>query len=303
MDIILEDIHKQKNNTRLKKLLFAVLLLCLLSYWSFFKAPSGFEPSFVHVERYQSLSQISLMLENQNIISSKVIFQTIVIFLKGDRNIEIGDYYIDHAQSVLSVARMFAFGEHNVNPIKVTFPEGFTVEDMANTLSEKLPNLNIQTFLALARTRAGYLFPDTYFFFPYATPSEIVSDLSLNFEKKILPLQEAINSSNKSLSEIIILSSIIEAEAKGKEDSYIIAGILEKRLDKGMLLQVDAAPLTYKEKGLPPYPINNPGLSSIKAVLAPVESPYFFYLHDKNGIVHYARTFAEHKKNITKYLK
>jgi UPF0755 protein len=60
---------------------------------------------------------------------------------------------------------------------------------------------------------------------------------------------------------------------------------------------------TYMNKGLPPTPINNPGLASIKAALHPQKSNYFYYLHDSDGNIHYAKTFTEHKINIKKYLK
>ena len=69
-----------------------------------------------------------------------------------------------------------------------------------------------------------------------------------------------------------------------------------------MLLQVDAAPETYKTKGLPTNPICNPGLKAIEAAIHPLNSTYLYYLHDKNGIIHYAKTFAEHKQNKIKYL-
>ena len=70
-----------------------------------------------------------------------------------------------------------------------------------------------------------------------------------------------------------------------------------------MGLQVDAAPETYKVRGLPKKPINNPGLLAIKAAMYPTKSPYLYYLHDKDGKVHYAKTFAEHRLNVLKYLK
>lgn len=99
------------------------------------------------------------------------------------------------------------------------------------------------------------------------------------------------------------MASILEREAKGDQDREQISGILWKRLSIGMALQVDAAPETYKERGLPDSPIGNPGLESIYASLYPKTTPYLYYLHDKQGMIHYARSFAEHKANIAKYLK
>jgi UPF0755 protein len=143
--------------------------------------------------------------------------------------------------------------------------------------------------------------------------------------KKTESLNEEISKSKRSLKEIIIMASLIEKEARGEEDRFIISGILWKRIEKGIPLQVDAPFLyilgkesseltisdlstnspfnTYRYKGLPPAPIGNPGLESIKASLRPTTSPYLYYLHDKNGNIYYAKTYDEHKQNIKKYLK
>jgi len=103
------------------------------------------------------------------------------------------------------------------------------------------------------------------------------------------------------------MASLIEREGKGEirgqTDRVFISGILWKRLSMNMPLQVDAAPSTYKSRGLPEAPIANPGLESIKAALYPKSSPYLYYLHDKNGLIHYAKSFSEHRQNILKYLK
>jgi UPF0755 protein len=98
------------------------------------------------------------------------------------------------------------------------------------------------------------------------------------------------------------MASLIEGEAKGDIDRGIISGILWKRIKIGMPLQVDASPETYKVKGLPKSPIGNPGIKTIEAAINPQNSPYFYYLHDKNGNIHYAKTFTEHEANIKKYL-
>ncbi|MCX6747515.1 MAG: endolytic transglycosylase MltG, partial [Candidatus Nomurabacteria bacterium] len=79
--------------------------------------------------------------------------------------------------------------------------------------------------------------------------------------------------------------------------------ILWNRIKIGMALQVDAAPITYKEKGLPGMPIANPGIESIKAAVYPKSSTYLYYLHGKDGEIHYAKTFEEHRQNKFKYLR
>jgi UPF0755 protein len=147
------------------------------------------------------------------------------------------------------------------------------------------------------------------------------------FDRKVVKaFDKELEKSERTLEQVITMASIIEDEASGgNEEKQIISGILWKRLDMGMLLQVDATLRyvngkeskdltltdlaadheynTYVHKGLPPTPIGNPGVDAIRAALNPKDSIYYFYLHDKDGGVHYAKTFEEHKKNIAAYLK
>ena len=195
---------------------------------------------------------------------------------------------------------------------------------MATILQKDIPGFDAPYFVKIAHDKEGYLFPDTYYFLPNVTADDVVSAMSNNFNQKIATLDSDIRSSSRSLKDIIIMASIVEQEARTIDTRKIIAGILWKRLDKGLLLQVDA-PLvyitgnttgyisiddtkidspynTYKYKGLPAGPITNPGLDSITAVLHPTMTAYFYYLSDKNGVMHYAETFAEHVANKEKYL-
>src|SRR5690606_10221682 len=86
----------------------------------------------------------------------------------------------------------------------------------------------------------GFLFPDTYFFLPSVTPEEVIKTLSLRFDEMAEPLANEIAQSGKSMSDIVTMASILEKEANTFEDKKIVAGILWKRLEIGMALQVDA---------------------------------------------------------------
>lgn len=187
--------------------------------------------------------------------------------------------------------------------VKVTIPEGLNISDIESIFTNKLPNFDRNIFLLETKDKEGYLFPDTYFFLLSDNSIKAVKAMVDNFNKKIDPLLPEIKNSNHSEKEIITMASIIEREAKGGSDRAVISGILWNRLSRGMMLQVDAAPETYKTKGLPENPIANPGLEAIKAALHPVNSQYLFYLHDKTGVIHYAVSFTEHQKNISKYLR
>jgi len=161
---------------------------------------------------------------------------------------------------------------------------------------------------------------------PEVEAEGVIKTMSENFDKKVIKgLGEEIVKSGRKLEELIIMASILEKEASSYEDMRMISGILWKRLEFGIGLQVDAtvsyvvgkpsleltdedlavdSPFnTYKYRGLPPAPIGNPGLEAIKAAITPTQTIYWYYLHDSDGEPHYAMTFEEHKRNKELYLR
>lgn len=293
-----------------KKVVFFILgaiAFLIFFYFLFFSAPRDFpENSIVSVEEGRSLQSVSLKLKNAYIIRSRIAFEALIIIYGGEKHVVASDYLLDRRLSVFELARRMSIGESHLAPVKVVIPEGFNLEEIADAFTLKLSAFNKNTFLLKAADKEGYLFPDTYFFLTRADETDVIKSMSYNFEKKLEPLQGEILKTGKTEKEIIIMASIIEGEAKGDSESNdraTISGILWRRLSIGMPLQVDAAPETYKTKGLPKSPIGNPGLLSIKAAIHPANSPYLYYLHDKDGNIHYAKTFAEHKANKLKYLK
>ena len=174
-------------------------------------------------------------------------------------------------------------------------------------------------------TKQGYLFPDTYFISPFALASDVVQKMNDNFNHHLRGLEKNIASSGHTEQEIITMASIIEKESNGKGDRALISGILWNRIRKGVRLQVDASLTyllgkesknltlsdlktdspynTYVHTGLPPGPICNPGIESIKAALYPAQTNDMFYLHGPDGTFHGAVTFAEHVKNKNLYLR
>lgn len=174
-------------------------------------------------------------------------------------------------------------------------------------------------------TIEGYLFPDTYATAADKNVEQLIVKMLNNFQKKLSPqLQEDIDTSGFSLHEIIILASIIEREVAHSKDRRIISDIFRKRLkeDVGLQsdatinyitgsgrtqstaedLQIDSPYNTYKYRGLPPGPIGNPGLDAIEAAIYPEANDYFYFLTDRDGNVHYAKTFEEHQRNRERYL-
>jgi UPF0755 protein len=172
----------------------------------------------------------------------------------------------------------------------------------------------------------GYLFPDTYKIYTDGDAQDVIKKMLDNFKIKITDeMNTKIKSQKKTIDEILILASIIEQEVSEYEDRQMVADVFLKRLEAGMPLQSDAtinyitkkgvtrpsyedlevqsAYNTYKNKGLPPSPIGNPGLASIQAAIYPIKNDYYYFLTDKDGNVYYGRTMEEHQVNREKYLE
>lgn len=281
-------------------IIFSLVFIGIL-FFNLISAPSNSKDVIIHISNYDNLDSISRNLESRNIVKHYIVVKAFVFLLNSDKHIEVGDYKFNHGQSAVAVAYQIAHSNHNLSKIKVTLTEGITNEEITNILAGKLPGFRKDLFVSDNRYQQGYLFPDTYLFFPFSTTNEIMSEIKNNFDNKIKKIDNINHIDN--INDIIIMASIIEKEAKGEKDAYIISGILWRRIKLGMPLQVDIAPITYKEKGLPKLPINNPGFTSILAAINPVESNYLYYLHDKNGQAYFAVNYKEHLKNINNHLK
>ena len=291
----------------LKSFLYCILAICILFfifYFLFLAPPAAFKPGSIKViAEGENLRGLSRELKDEGYINSRLAFESFVIMYGGERHLIPGEYLFKTKLPVYELARRISLGKHGFEAIKVTIPEGLNREEIGELLAAKLPNFKKENFLDLTVGKEGYLFPDTYFFFPTVLEEAVVETLENNFEKKMASIRPKIKEFGKSEKEIITMASIIEWEANGDQDRESIAGILWKRLAIGMPLQVDAWPATYKERGLPDHPISNPGVFFLMIRRPPRSTPYLYYLHAGDGSIHYARNFAEHKANKVKYLK
>jgi len=237
--------------------------------------------------------------------------------------VHAGDYIFKEPLDVFSVARALAVGQYGLEPVRIRIPEGATVKQMAVIYARYLERFDATSFLAKATPQEGYLFPDTYNFLPNANDAMVIDTMRNNFDEKISTIQPQVASSTHSLSDIVIMASILEREAYNTADRKMIAGVLWNRLARGMPLQVDAtfaytlgkgtfqltmkdlttpSPYnTYTNKGLPPTPIGSPSLDSIIAALTPTQSDYVYFLADKQGVTHYCKTYTCQLANKAKY--
>ncbi len=288
-----------------RKVIFdAVIIFLSVSFvfwWLIFVPPRDFPADgFTTIEKGETLSDIGKKLKNDGVIKSENIFTALAKVLGAEKKIKSGDYFFEKPLSLIEIVNRLGSGEFGLGQIKIVIPEGADLEDIADFFST-FKSFSKEEFLHLSRE--GYLFPDTYFFFPNVNAVYAVKIMEDNFENKINPLMPEIQKSGHSLEEIITMASLIEKEVSDSNDRKIVSGILWKRLGIGMPLQVDAAKDTYLYKGLPLAPICNPGLDAINAALHPLKTEYLYYLSDRDGKTYFAETFEEHKLNKIRYLR
>ncbi|HRY62362.1 MAG TPA: endolytic transglycosylase MltG [Candidatus Paceibacterota bacterium] len=316
-------------NEKARKVLLAVsivLIVILAINYNFFAAPAEHPGGTKFaITSGMTISEAAEYLSENNIIKSPTVFKTLVFIMGGRSGVIAGSYFIEHPVSVFRIAMMVTTNGYGIKMYKVTIPEGLSNRQIADLLAKNLDNFDKAKFLKLAKDKEGYLFPDSYFFEPESTPEKVIEMMNDNYNEKIKMVNLDIVFFNKPIKDIITMASILEEEARTENTRRMIADILWRRIERGMSLQVDASFVyllgkgsaeltvddmkidspynTYKYKGLPPGPITNPGLASILAATKPLKNKYWFYLSDKDGIMHYAVTFEEHKLNKERYLR
>lgn len=303
-----------------------VLLLGLFLWWqNGIQAPDSRnnEESIFVVNKGAAIRQIGNSLKDQGFIKDPVIFFLYVKKESIDTEIQAGSYRLSPSMTLPQVMNNL---QHGTIDIWVTIPEGYRAEEIAEVLESSLSSYG-PNWIEVLKNNEGYLFPDTYLFPLEADVDSIVSIMRNNFNAKIDSV--GLNSNSPNLHEIVTIASLIEREAIKNDEKFIISSVIKNRLDNGMGLDIDAtlqyiigggsvgwwnvptgeerridSPYnTYKYSGLPPGPIANPGIVAIEAALNPSKSLYYFYIHDTNGDIHFAKTLSEHNANVNKYLK
>lgn len=268
-----------------------------------------------------TLQQTTKLLEEQHVVRSSFLLYITLLYTSDSALVQAGSYRFPETLTTYQVAHALFSGMYQSPLVRITFPEGFTARDFRlyypTSYTPQKEDIPLQEY-------EGYLFPDTYHITSTMPERQLIALMRKTFDAKLSSYTDQIKQSGFTLPEVITLASIIEREAKDVDSKRRVSGILQKRLSEGMMLQVDAtldyllnktsaeltaddlkvdSPFnTYTHKGLPPSPISNPGIESIEAVLNPEKTDYLYYLTAPDGIFHYAKTFAEHKKNKQKYL-
>jgi UPF0755 protein len=313
--------------------------------WKFNRPVSlidGTEKPFVIVEG-ATISSISEALEESHLIRSALLMK-VIARIEGDSNfIQKGNYLIGSHLTTFEIYRMFVLGQQV--QVKVTIPEGWTITKIAELIENKeitsakafkeaASDTEMLAFYGIdGESAEGFLFPDTYQF-PTAYPADYVVKAFIdNFFVKLSAIYpEYKKLSQKMIYEKVILASIVEREYRVEAEAKTIASVFKNRLDIRMHLgscatveyiiteiqskphpdfltfsdlEIESEYNTYKNYGLPPGPISNPGGVSLGAAFDPAETDYlYFVLQDRNAGNHFfSDNLNEHEAAATLYLK
>lgn len=305
------------------KILLLVVLIAIVSFVALdiFGRNPQVEGFFV-IERGDNVLQIASNLKSQGYIDSRLMFVWDVVGSGNFRKMKAGRYLIEKGSADKDLIEKFT--KFQSTPVNILIAPGKTTNDIARILAQgRLVKKDEFLDLVLRDRLEGYLFPDNYLIDPAAGSQDIVKQILDNFDKKLTEdLKKEIAKQQRTVPEIITMASILEKEVKTYHDKQMVAGILWKRAENNLPLQVDSTLLyfltsahpslidknvespynTYKYAGLPLGPICNPGIESIRAAVYPVNSDYWFYLSAPSGETIFAKTLGQHLINKAKYL-
>jgi UPF0755 protein len=317
-------------------LLVLILLAALAGAAYLVLAPaSPTTETFVDFPTGTSVRQMGAQLEHSGIIRSRYAFEFMRFVKHG--TLKAGEYRFDHPATVAEVYDRLLRGD--VYTVAVTIPEGANIYDIAQRLEEaKLGTREeflaaavadvhlVQDMDPTAPSLEGYLFPDTYHLQRKATADKIVAAMV----KRFRVAATSIGLTND-FRRVVTLASIVEKETPLPDERPLVASVMVNRLARNMPLMTDPTVIyallregryrgtiyasdltndspynTYRHAGLPPGPIANPGLASLRAALNPAKTEYLYFVAatgDASGPSRFAKTLQEHEQNVQAYRK
>lgn len=297
--------------------------------------PDSTDRVVVDIKTGSTAEQIAVILSEKNLIKSPLIFKLYLRQNELSNKLKAGRMVVQENQNLKEIVEVLMVGKSEETA--VTILEGWTVKQIAEYLEDSglttvdeflecIANCEFDFDFLPEGYLEGYLYPDTYFVNLSSYSDErFIARLIQTLENRLDDEDFAeIEERGRTFEEIMIMASIVEREERDPNEQPTIAGILWDRFDnsiglgadatvlyalgrtKGGLtyndLQIDSPYNTRKYRGLPPTPIANPNISSILAAIYPKKTDYFYYLHDSDGIAHYAETLDGHNENKRKYL-
>ena len=320
--------------------IFAVLL-AIGGGWFFWRAVrtpyKGFtDPKTrVEVRRGQNTSTILKNLQKAGVLRDEWIPLIYMKLLRRNDSLKAGVYEFDKALAPVDVIDKLVRGDVVLKSItiregldrfaiaRIFAAEGFGSEEEWNGITGEADL--IRDLAPDAQSLEGYLFPDTYKFDPGTPAATIVKAMLANF-RRAWGSEMAYITTGLNPHQTVTLASIVETEARLPQERPIVASVYVNRIRKHMLLgadptviyalklagrwngnirkpdlQLDSPYNTYKSPGLPPGPIANPGLASLRAAAAPASTPYLYFVARNDGSHVFSTNHAEHTKNVEKY--
>jgi UPF0755 protein len=318
-------------------LLFLLLTIFFLWFGIYFLQPAdirGAEQTVI-IEDGTPLRDIAAVLESKGIIKNKTFFLLWAKSKGYSKKIKSGEYSLSSAMAPAKIFYILTKGIIITHP--VTFPEGFSAEQIGETLARSI-KVDKSAFLSCIHdptilkkhgisgsSLEGYLYPDTYHFNRRQSPQSIIDTMVGRFNDVIRPFKKSLGQTGLTLEEVITLASIVEKETGRADERPLIASVFLNRIRQGMRLDSDPTVIygiqnfngnitrddlkrytpynTYVIEGLPPGPISNPGLQSIKAVIYPAHTDYLYFVSKNDGSHQFSRSLEEHNRAVMTYQK
>ncbi|MBN2418587.1 MAG: endolytic transglycosylase MltG [Deltaproteobacteria bacterium] len=329
---------KKTTKAALKIILFLVLVTggCtgLLIYYTSPVLEKG-ENRTIVIREGMHLKEISGMIESEGLIKNSTVFILLAKIKGSSRRIKAGEYVLNPAMTPGRIMDIMTRGK--VISHTVTIPEGFSIEQIADVLADS-GIIEREKFLVYAMGQGvehiysvngpgleGYLYPDTYQFARGVSASAIIDTMINRFRDVTVQYEQKIAESGMTLHEVVTLASIVEKETGRASERPLIASVFLNRIKKRMRLESDPTVIygirdfsgnlkkrdlsthtpynTYVIRGLPPGPIANPGIDSIKAVLYPAKTNYLYFVSKNDGSHHFSSTLKEHNRAVYTYQK
>jgi len=313
----------------MKKIIITISLI-LLGLFLIIPRDKTLIERIVIIPKGTSLKGIAQRLKGEGIIKNKFLFIVLAKICRASNTLKAGEYELNNRMGMIEILEKLRKGKARV--YITTIPPGFTLSDIAGLL-EKRGLANKYKFLNLAFSPSfikrllpinppsleGYLFPDTYFLHKGMDEGEIIGLMVERFNEVV---RKELGINDQTLHQVITLASIIEKEAKAKEEYPVISAVFHNRLKKNIPLESCASVLyalgekkerlsiedtkipspynTYRKVGLPPGAICNPGILAIKSALNPSNVDYLYFVSMGNGRHIFSKTASSHifSKNL-----
>jgi UPF0755 protein len=300
--------------------LAGLILSAFMGFSLFLQPGTNDKPQIVEVPRGASSNQIASLLQQKGVIKRKLDFKIAIGLLNMQNTLQAGRYKFSARPMLFNVLLKLRSGRiMGAEPLRVTFPEGTSIYKMGSILESNTVEC-FSDFRELVKDKLeGYLYPDTYIFDRNISAEALARLMVKRFKEVVIPYWNANQDKTKyTFEQILTLASIIEKEAGMEKERPIISSVFHNRMDINMALdscstvkyalerptkivyfdqlKYPSPYNTYLHRGLPPGPICNPGLNSIKAAIYPAKTDYLYFVANQDGSHTFSSSFGGHQK-------